>query len=317
MSCYNGERWLRESISSMLNQSLNDFEFIIVDDGSTDSSLEIIRFYAANDSRIVVIEKENTGLAESLNIGISIAKGDWIARIDADDISEQTRLEKQLNIVKKDQNIVFVGTGCLEIDQNGTILRIINYPDRHDQLAHNITTGRLFPAHSSAFFKKETAISIGGYRPRIRRSEDRDMWLRLLEHGTFACVKAPLLRIRKHENQISHEEFGKRQIFDVFVARTSYWIRQYGCTDPVDSTKKQFEKFGKWIECKLIESKTFEYYDKKERLKKCFCHMGLIKSFLKVFAQNPRFLKRLILERLFGNILPTKLAKEWIKLKLK
>lgn len=86
MSVYNGERWLAESIESVLNQTFTDFEFLIVNDGSTDGSGEIINRYAEQDSRIHVFDKPNTGLADSLNYGIARAKGEWIARIDADDV---------------------------------------------------------------------------------------------------------------------------------------------------------------------------------------------------------------------------------------
>ena len=116
MSCYNASRWLDESIQSVLNQSYGNFEFIIVNDGSTDCTQAIIQHYASSDDRIVMIEKANTGLADSLNVGISRARGVWIARQDADDISDLTRLEKQVRSAMINHNIVFLGTGLAEID---------------------------------------------------------------------------------------------------------------------------------------------------------------------------------------------------------
>ena len=100
MSVFNGKNWLKYSIESILNQTFRDFEFIIVDDGSTDSSIDIMNFYKSKDKRIKIISKKNTGLADSLNIAIKSAKSEWIARIDCDDKSDIHRLEKQYLLMK-------------------------------------------------------------------------------------------------------------------------------------------------------------------------------------------------------------------------
>ena len=100
MSCYNASRFLAEAIESILRQTFTDFEFIIIDDGSTDDTLDIIRTYAQTDPRIVVIEKANTGLADSLNVGIGAARGEWIARQDADDVSFPDRLFHQIEFLR-------------------------------------------------------------------------------------------------------------------------------------------------------------------------------------------------------------------------
>ena len=96
MSVFNGENWLKYSVESILNQTFSDFEFIIVDDGSTDSSINILNYYNSIDKRIRIIRKNNTGLADSLNLGINSAKSEWIARIDCDDKSDLTRLENNI-----------------------------------------------------------------------------------------------------------------------------------------------------------------------------------------------------------------------------
>ena len=127
MSCFNAARWLEESINSVLKQSYTDFEFIIVDDGSTDNTLDIIYRFAATDSRIVVITKSNSGLSDSLNVGLKIAKGEWIARLDADDVCEPTRLEKQAELAFANSNLVFIGTGLTIIDDTGNKVIIYNF----------------------------------------------------------------------------------------------------------------------------------------------------------------------------------------------
>jgi len=89
MSCYNAERWLDEAVRSVLNQTFDNFEFIIIDDGSVDGTLSLVRRYASTDSRIIVVAKQNTGLSDSLNVGVQMARGKWIARLDADDLCER------------------------------------------------------------------------------------------------------------------------------------------------------------------------------------------------------------------------------------
>src|SRR5688500_1611394 len=115
MSIYNAERWLEEALDSVLAQSFSDFEFLLVDDGSTDGTARIIARYAARDDRCRVITKHNTGLSDSLNVGIERARGEWIARLDADDIAVPTRFEEQLTYLRKNPGVVLLGTGFDEI----------------------------------------------------------------------------------------------------------------------------------------------------------------------------------------------------------
>ena len=123
MAVYNGERWLAESIQSVLEQTFTNFEFIIVNDGSNDCSLQIINQFSKKDSRIRVYNKKNSGLADSLNYGIAEARGEWIARIDADDICSLERLQKQIECVRLNTDLVLVGSGLVIIDENGIIIK--------------------------------------------------------------------------------------------------------------------------------------------------------------------------------------------------
>ena len=110
MAVYNGDRWLAESIQSVLGQTFTNFEFIIINDGSDDYSPQIISQFAKKDSRIHVYDKENSGLTDSLNYGIEKAQGEWIARIDADDIWRSERLQKQIECVRLNTDLVLVGS---------------------------------------------------------------------------------------------------------------------------------------------------------------------------------------------------------------
>lgn len=316
MSCYNAARWLDGAIESVLNQSFMNFEFIIIDDGSNDATLEIIQRYAERDTRIVIVAKTNTGLADSLNVGIQKARGEWIARLDADDMCEPARLEMQLAKARENPSLVYIGSGHLEIDENGVAKKTYRYPDRHALLVRNLSTARKFPAHSSAFYRTDVVRSIDGYRARIRRSEDSDLWLRFSEIGQLTAIDEPLVRIRKHSDQISHDESGRWQQIDSRVAIISYWIRRYSFFDPVAADDEVFESFRTWVENRLDQERLFEYFDYITRLKADVAEMYKSPSALLVATRHiigePSFLIRFLRLRLFGDITARRLAREWM-----
>jgi glycosyltransferase involved in cell wall biosynthesis len=260
MSVFNGCQWLSESIESVLKQTFTKFEFIIVDDGSTDNSVEIIQRYQSQDSRIHLISKDNSGLADSLNHAIQIARGQWIARLDADDICEPMRLEKQFEFSQHNPSIVFIGTGHSVINSQGQVEGTFSYPTNHEQLLGNLINIRKYPAHSSAFYKADTVRALGGYRPRIKRSQDCDLWLRLSEVGRLASLKEPLIRLRYHPEQISDIGGSKGQFFYSRMAMISYWLRIRGLTDPVDATESNYELFVKWLELQLKNNGLYEFH---------------------------------------------------------
>lgn len=317
LSCYNGARWLDEAINSVLSQTFGDFEFIIVDDGSTDNSPEIIKRYAVQDARIVVIAKSNSGLADSLNVGIRQARGEWIARLDADDICEPARLEIQLAKARQNPGLVFIGSGLLEIDENGNALKIYHYPARHALLIRNLYTARKFPPHSSAFYRTDVVRSIGAYRSRIRRAQDKDLWLRLSEAGQLTAMDEPLVKIRKHSGQISHDESGRRQIVDGRVAIVSYWLRYHGFPDPVAADNEVFESFHAWVANRLEQERSFEFFDYIARVKTNLAEMhktpsALLAATRHIFGE-PGLLLRFLRVRLLGESISRRLALEWMR----
>jgi glycosyltransferase involved in cell wall biosynthesis len=317
LSCYNGARWLDEALKSVLSQTFLDFELIIVDDGSTDNSPEIIKLFAEQDSRIIVITKNNSGLADSLNVGIQRARGEWIARLDADDISEPSRLERQLAKATQNPDLVFIGSGLLIIDANGNPHKTYHYPDSHALLVRNLSTGRKFPPHSSAFYRTDVVRSIGGYRPRIKRAQDRDLWLRLSEVGQLAVVDEPLVRIRKHSDQISHEESGRRQIIYSHCAVTSYWIRRMGYSDPINADDSTFEHFHSWMANKLAREGQFNLFEYKLTIIRCFSEWrNAPRAFLLVFFHifsKPFLLLQYFRVRIFGESITRRFALEWLE----
>ena len=316
MSVYNGETWLEESIQSILNQSLTAIEFIIINDGSQDRSLEIINRYALLDNRIVVINKSNSGLADSLNQGIILARGEWIARIDADDISEPNRLQKQYELAQSDTDLILIGSNKIQIDRYGRPIAYFTYPLSHNRILRNILYKKKFFPHSSAFYRTSTVKQIGGYRTRIKRAQDLDLWLRLSELGKLGCIGQPLVKIRSHLGQISYEEQGRRQIINSRVAIISYWLRKKGCFDPVaaDCSDEDFHLFETWVTNRLEQNRIFDYFKFINNIKKTTIYDGLsLASYLWLLFSQPVFNFRYLSYNLLGETFLKKLARVWQK----
>jgi glycosyltransferase involved in cell wall biosynthesis len=200
MPVYNGEQFIGKAIESVLNQTCKDFELIIINDGSIDSTGKIIANYRKTDRRINIISRENRGLVYSLNEGISLAKGKYIARMDADDISLPTRLEKQLQYMGEN-NVDILGT-CVEVigdiscDEKARHEEWLNIPLGED-VAKTILTHWYCLAHPSIMIKRDIFTKLEGYRNYC--AEDLDLWLRALKNGfTIAKLGGKLLRYRIH-----------------------------------------------------------------------------------------------------------------------
>ena len=195
MSVFNGGDYLSKSIESILNQSYINFEFIIINDGSTDTSLKIIKSY--KDNRIVLVNRKNKGLITSLNEGISLAKGRYIARMDADDISFPSRLEKQFDFIEKN-NLDICGGHCLLINKNGKINGLNVVPISHKMCTLSLLFKVPF-AHPSVMIRKqfldENSLEYGQSSYKI--AEDLDLWLRMHSCGArFGNVDSVVLKYR-------------------------------------------------------------------------------------------------------------------------
>lgn len=314
MSVYNGERWLAESIQSVLNQTFSDFEFLIVDDGSSDGTAQILNEIAITDHRVRIIKKHNTGLADSLNCGIAEAKGVWIARQDADDVSEPGRLLKQWQAVQSMPSVVLTGSAFVLINDEGREGRRYRLPRSNTRLASWLSTGKRFFPHSSAFFNRDIVQRIGGYRQRIKRAQDRDLWLRLSEVGEIACIGEPLVKIRKHDDQISHDEGGQRQLIDSSVASASYWLRKYGLSDPVEGDEKSFLLFHSWVAATLADWRVFEMASERKLLtaEQLIWRRRLISILNEIMRGRVSMIRQVLWNRYFGNRLGKRLANHYI-----
>jgi len=208
MSVYNGECYLRQSIESVLNQTYRDFEFLIIDDGSSDSSQDIIKSY--DDVRIrLIINQENKGLIGSLNKGLSEARGEYIARQDADDVCHVERFSRQLQLLESDKSLLLVGSQLDLIDERGMPKGNWKYP-QDGQLALWFLLYNSAVAHSSSMYRKDTVISVGGYSADAIYAEDYDLWSKLSRLGKIKNLPDVLQYYRIHDEAVSKRQQQKQ-----------------------------------------------------------------------------------------------------------
>lgn len=202
MCVHNGAQYLRAAIDSILTQSFRDFEFLIVDDGSTDGTPSILRDAAAGDARITIICQEHRKVARSLNRGISLARGQYIARQDGDDISLPDRLSKQVAFLDAHPDVALVGTFATAIDGQGGRMGEITLPVDHDEIRR-----RMFERYSllscTFLMRRAAVLEAGGYRMEFPVAQDTDLEHRLSERFKVANIPEPLYLYRRSESSIS------------------------------------------------------------------------------------------------------------------
>jgi glycosyltransferase involved in cell wall biosynthesis len=196
MSVHNEERYVSKAIQSILEQTFSDFEFIIIDDGSAGRTTEILGGYQQEDTRIMALRHQlKKGLAQSLNEGIRMARGRYIARMDADDISLPTRLEKQVAFLDMHPEVGLVGTLCYEVDEKDAIVRKWVLPSSPSDVRKALLD--LNPlVHSSVMIRKEVFDDIGYYNETLQYSQDYELWLRIARQYEIANLSEPLVMLR-------------------------------------------------------------------------------------------------------------------------
>lgn len=214
---YNSEKYIKESIESILNQTFKDFELLaIYDNGTTDNSPQILNQYSKFDNRVVPINIGNkTGIVNALNYGIAKSKGNYIARMDADDISYKERFEKQVEFLDKYIDVDVVGTSIEifgDID-DGSKLYNEDWFNKQFNFKSFEETEKIFLrgcaiAHPTAMIRKDKVMKIGGYREEYKESEDYDLWMRIIKSGgKIAKLKDKLLKYRMHEESKTNNSY--------------------------------------------------------------------------------------------------------------
>ena len=185
MSVYNGAAYIQAALDSVLHQTHVDFEFIVIDDGSTDATAEILQDSCWTDSRIKLIRQENRGLTKSLIRGCAAAQGTFIARQDADDISHPDRLQQQVMALREDPELSFVSCWSRAIGPADELLYETQGSQDAKAARDDLLSCRASPCHGSVMFRRAIYEAVGGYRAQFRLAQDLDLWLRMAAAGKF------------------------------------------------------------------------------------------------------------------------------------
>lgn len=233
MSVYNGERFLAAAIESVLGQTFGDFEFLILDDGSTDATASILRCYERVDPRVRPIVRENRGLVASLNELLAVARSPIVARMDADDICRPNRFERQVSFLAQNPDHGVVGSWSEDMGEHGEpIFRTgADHPITHEEVLEAIAQGRQVICHPAAMFRRDVVLGVGGYHPAFRHCEDYDLWLRLASVTKLGNIPERLVRYRRYDGQVSARHSTELQ-FGTAVAQLAWEERRAGRADP-------------------------------------------------------------------------------------
>lgn len=221
---YNAEAYIETSLKSIINQTFKNFEIIVIENGSTDKSLKKIIKLSKIDKRIKVFSIKKKSLSTALNYGIKKSKGEFIARMDADDISHPTRLSDQVNYLNKNKHISILGTNINLIDKDGKFIKKIEYPSSFKKVSEKLEIDS-YIAHPTVMMRKNVFNKIGFYRYQLCPAEDYDLWLRALHFFKIENLKKTLLDYRQH-----NKKMGSTMKLQTFVgasyARELYKIRK-------------------------------------------------------------------------------------------
>ena len=273
MSAYNAEKYIKEAINSVLNQTFKDFEFIIINDGSTDSTKNIILSY--KDSRIRLIEnKENIGLTKSLNKGLRVAKGEYIARVDVDDPSMPERFEKQVSFLDRHKDMAVVGSWT----------QVINEETRKTYVLKNscnpaiIKWAYIFKnqiVHSSSLFRKKAIKEAGYYNERYKYAQDFDLWFRVSRKYKMANIPKVLTKHRIHSKSVTGipetHKIQKQFVLEIISNNVNYYINLNRKDFKVLNDMVKWAKissFKNFIKARKIYKHLFSSYIRKENLDK-------------------------------------------------
>jgi hypothetical protein len=236
MTVFNGDKFLAETIESVLNQSFRDFEFLVVDDGSTDATADILSKYVHRDGRIRVLGDGKRGRSASLNLAISLANGKYVANTDADDLSMPRRIEEQVAFMERNPEVGVLGSAYELVTESGVVIDTVGHPLEDSQIRSVML--RYNPiCHSSVILRKDIVLATTGYRSTFEPSEDYDLWLRMSERSRLANLDNVLVRYRLHGNQLSIRKI-EHQTLCVLAASAAAEQRRRGKCDPFDDNQE-------------------------------------------------------------------------------
>ncbi|MFH1154555.1 MAG: glycosyltransferase [Pseudomonadota bacterium] len=236
MSVFNGELFIARALLSLLAQTYDDFELILIDDGSSDQTEHIVA--QINDARIIFVKQVNMGLTKSLNKALALAKGRWIARHDADDFSIHTRFARQIAYLDRNPMIGLLGSSCfIQPDKHGVVNEVYEYPAQYDDIVAAFPVYNPF-VHGSMIINRELLEAQGGYNENYRYVQDYELWSRLLLK-TKACNLETPLYVRSVHRKMSQVLVNKKPVFneirDNYMKNEKLFEKIVGVVHPIKS----------------------------------------------------------------------------------
>lgn len=218
-------RWIRSAVDGVVAQTWTDLEFVVTDDGSTDGTVEFLR--SLRDPRIRLLENErNLGISRCAARALAEARGEFVARIDGDDVWEPGRLAAGVAHLTARPDCDVVASRVLAIDSDGrTVSADWDQPTDESLVLWNLLLFTNPVCHSASLFRREAALAAGGYDPSIPCSEDRDLWTRMLPTGRIQVIETPLVRFRRHPTSFTAERVGAQRAASIAIRRRALaWL---------------------------------------------------------------------------------------------
>ncbi len=269
--CYNCQEWIAQTIQSVLDQTFENWELVLINDGSTDNSEGIIRGFS--DSRILYEYQENRGLPLARNRALELARGKYVAFLDHDDLWEPNKLEMQVGLLEQRPDVALVFSDCYLIGPDGHRFgtffqqwRSSRIPSRGHVLKDLLLEGCFMPV-MSVMVRKEILVKVGGFNPNYTLAEDYEAWLRVADGRIVDFINQPLCSYRVHDSSVSviQQERGFHEMLDILSVRLnqselSWWFKfRLGLryADCVQATTKHFRRTGRRNESRGLLMKTF------------------------------------------------------------
>ena len=235
ITTYNSERWIEECLNSVLKQSHANLQVLIVDDGSSDSTVKLIK--QISDSRIELFCKEHSGLSKSLNFAMDKINGSYIARLDSDDLCDNERIEKQISFLKQNLSYGIIGTNFNLIDENGKQILKVRNPEK-DKWIKDLMPARCSVWIGSSLMQREIIDEAGGFNENIYSAQDWDFFLRVIDKTKFYNIQEYLTSKRIHPSNISESQSAHQETEDILLAYNNSIIKN--SNDKVKIAKANF-----------------------------------------------------------------------------
>ncbi len=240
------ETYVAEAVESILGQTLRELELLVLDDGSSDGTADIVSELAAADERVRIHAASGEGLVAALNEGCSLAMAPLLARMDADDVAEPMRLARQVEAMEAEPELLLLGTAVTQIDERGAAFATVSYPAAPDG---ELLERNCF-AHPTVVFRRDAFERAGGYRDLFPHAEDYDLWLRLAELGRVANLPEALLRYRVHAGQVTRRRIEEQAEATLAAQAVSRARRATG----VEPAASELEVDDDLLRCRVLEA---------------------------------------------------------------